>query len=172
LPGKLKLRLGSTYTPIKPGADLPNRDIINPSSDDPFFPITRCLDWFAGHSWASGIANGAGSRDQESVGEAVNGYYGAMLWATVALDQEHANFARLLLAIEQQAAKTYWHLYPSAGKDDPMNPYPEAKFRDLITVGNVMDWQTGAWLFWGAEKVQIAAIQILPVTPVNEVRVL
>nr|RBQ89678.1 hypothetical protein FVER53263_13657 [Fusarium verticillioides] len=145
------------------------RDIINPSSDDPFFPITRCLDWFAGHSWASGIANGAGSRDQESVGEAVNGYYGAMLWATVALGQEHANFARLLLAIEQQAAKKYWHLYPSAGKDDPMNPYPEAKFRDLITVGNVMDWQTGAWLFWGAEKVQIAAIQILPVTPANEV---
>ncbi|KLO90617.1 Uncharacterized protein LW93_11038 [Fusarium fujikuroi] len=145
------------------------RDIINPSSADPFFPITRCLDWFAGHSWASGIANGAGSRDQESVGEAVNGYYGAMLWATVALDQEHANFARLLLAIEQQAARKYWHLYPSAGKDDPTNPYPEAKFRDLITVGNVMDWQTGAWLFWGAEKVQIAAIQILPVTPVNEV---
>ncbi|KAF5552869.1 glycoside hydrolase family 81 [Fusarium mexicanum] len=145
------------------------RDIINPSSDDPFFPVTRCLDWFAGHSWASGIANGAGSRDQESVGEAVNGYYGAMLWATVALDQEHANFARLLLAIEQQAARKYWHLYPSAGEDDPANPYPEAKFRDLITVGNVMDWQTGAWLFWGAEKVQIAAIQILPVTPVNEV---
>ncbi|CZR44134.1 uncharacterized protein FPRO_13919 [Fusarium proliferatum ET1] len=145
------------------------RDIINPSSADPFFPITRCLDWFAGHSWASGIANGAGSRDQESVGEAVNGYYGAMLWATVALDQEHANFARLLLAIEQQAARKYWHLYPSAGKDDPTNPYPEVKFRDLITVGNVMDWQTGAWLFWGAEKVQIAAIQILPVTPVNEV---
>ncbi|KAF5669328.1 glycoside hydrolase family 81 [Fusarium circinatum] len=145
------------------------RDIINPSSDDPFFPITRCLDWFAGHSWASGIANGAGSRDQESVGEAVNGYYGAMLWATVALGQEHANFARLLLAIEQQAARKYWHLYPSAGEDDPANPYPEAEFRDLITVGNVMDWQTGAWLFWGAEKVQIAAIQILPVTPVNEV---
>ncbi|KAF4960357.1 hypothetical protein FGADI_1004 [Fusarium gaditjirri] len=145
------------------------RDIINPSVDDPFFPVTRCRDWFAGHSWASGIANGAGSRDQESVGEAVNGYYGAMLWATVALDQEHAEFARLLLAMEQQAARIYWHLYPSAGKDDPTNPYPEDKFRDLITVGNVMDWQTGAWLFWGAEKVQIAAIQILPVTPVNEV---
>ncbi|KAF4343989.1 glycoside hydrolase family 81 [Fusarium beomiforme] len=145
------------------------RDIINPSADDPFFPITRCRDWFAGHSWASGIANGAGSRDQESVGEAVNGYYGAMLWATVALGQEHANFARLLLAMEQQAARVYWHLYPSAGQDDTTNPYPESKFRDLITVGNVMDWQTGAWLFWGAQKVQIAAIQILPVTPVNEV---
>ncbi|KAH7240148.1 glycosyl hydrolase family 81-domain-containing protein [Fusarium redolens] len=89
------------------------QDIINPSAEDLYFPITRCRDWFAGHSWASGIANGVGSRDQESVGEAVNGYCGAMHWAAIALD--------------------------------------------------------GAWLFWGAEKVQIAAIQILPVTPVNEV---
>lgn len=145
------------------------RDIINPSTEDPYFPITRCRDWFAGHSWASGIANGAGSRDQESVGEAVNGYYGAMLWATVALGQEHADFSRLLLAMEQHAAKVYWHLYPSLSENDPKNPYPESKFRDLVTVGNVMDWQTGAWLFWGNQKVQIAAIQILPVTPANEV---
>lgn len=36
-------------------------------------------------------------------------------------------------------------------------------------MGNVEDWQSGAWLFWGAEKSEIAAIQILPVTPVNEV---
>ncbi|XWX01281.1 hypothetical protein V2A60_009307 [Cordyceps javanica] len=42
--------------------------IVNPSHQDPYFPITRCRDWFAGHSWASGIANGAGSRDQESSG--------------------------------------------------------------------------------------------------------
>lgn len=32
-----------------------------------------------------------------------------------------------------------------------------------------MDWQAGAWLFWGSQKVQIAAIQMLPVIPVNEV---
>ena len=31
-----------------------------------------------------------------------------------------------------------------------------------------MDWQAGAWLFWGNQKVEIAAIQILPVTPINE----
>ena len=37
-------------------------------------------------------------------------------------------------------------------------------------MGNVEDWHSGAWLFWGAEKSEIAAIQILPVTPVNEAR--
>lgn len=36
------------------------RDIGNPSSADPSFTVTRHVDWFAGHSWASGIANGAG----------------------------------------------------------------------------------------------------------------
>lgn len=145
------------------------RDIINASPDDPYFPITRCRDWFAGHSWASGIANGAGSRDQESTGEAVNGYYGALLWASVTLSQDYVNYARLLLATEIQGAKTYWHMYPSYSASDPLNPYPEQGLRELITIGNVEDWQAGAWLFWGNQKVQIAAIQQLPVTPISEV---
>jgi endo-1,3(4)-beta-glucanase len=41
--------------------------------------------------------------------------------------------------------------------------------RSLVTMGNIQDWQSGAWLFWGSQKSQIAAIQILPLTPVNEV---
>ncbi|KAL9561914.1 hypothetical protein ACKAV7_013837 [Fusarium commune] len=48
-----------------------------------------------------------------------------------------AVIAKLLLAMEQQAARICWLLYPSAAKDDPTNPYPEAKFRDLITAGNM-----------------------------------
>ncbi|OAA76585.1 Glycoside hydrolase, family 81 [Akanthomyces lecanii RCEF 1005] len=145
------------------------RDIINPSPQDPYFPVTRCRDWFAGHSWASGIANGAGSRDQESSGEAINGYYGALLWASVALSQDYVNYAKLLLASEQLAAGVYWHLDPQAGRDDRDNPYPEPEMRKLVSMGNVMDYQSGAWLFWGSQKVEIAAIQILPLTPTNEV---
>lgn len=146
-----------------------NRDIINPSEDDPYFPVVRCRDWFAGHSWASGIANGAGSRDQESTGEGVNGYYGALLWASVALSEDLTNFAKLLLATEIQGAQVYWHLYPDQDPSDPNNPYPEQGMRDLVTMGNVEDWQAGAWLFWGDQRSEIAAIQILPVQPANEV---
>lgn len=145
------------------------RDIINPSPEDPYFPVTRCRDWFAGHSWASGIANGAGSRDQESSGEAINGYYGALLWASTTLSQDYINYAKLLIATEQHGAQVYWHLYPEQSETARDNPYPEPVVRDLITMGNVMDYQAGAWLYWGAERSQIAAIQILPVTPVNEV---
>ena len=54
------------------------------------------------------------------------------------------------------------------GVNDRDNAYPEAAARNLITMGNVEDWQSGAWLFWGAERVEIAAIQILPVTPDKE----
>ncbi|KAG6853670.1 hypothetical protein C0991_002469 [Blastosporella zonata] len=144
------------------------RDIVNPSRNDPYFPVTRCRDWFAGHSWASGIANGAGPRDQESVGEAVNGYYGALLWADVTGNTDIKNYARLLIASEQHAAQVYWHLYPTASATSRDQPYPEQGLRNLVTIGNVMDFQSGAWLFWGAQKVEIAAIQILPVTPINE----
>jgi endo-1,3(4)-beta-glucanase len=98
----------------------------------------------------------------------VNGYYGALLWASVALESDYVNYAKLLLATEQHGAQTYWHLYPQASETDPNNPYPEADVRALVTIGNVEDWQSGAWLFWGTQKSEIAAIQILPVTPVNE----
>lgn len=99
----------------------------------------------------------------------MNGYYGALLWASVALSQDYVNYAKLLMATEQQAGQVYWHLYPQAGQADRDNPYPEPEVRSLVTMGNIQDWQSGAWLFWGSQKSQIAAIQILPVTPVNEV---
>lgn len=125
------------------------------------------MDFFAGHSWASGIANGAGPRDQESSGEAINGYYGLLLFAHAVNNQALIDWSRFLLAMEIKGAQVYWHLYPNRAPD--ASPYPEQPFRDLTTVGNVMDWQTGAWLFWGDQRTQIAAIQILPLTPIGQV---
>ncbi|KAF7323230.1 Glycoside hydrolase family 81 protein [Mycena chlorophos] len=142
------------------------RDIGNPSTQDPYFTVARCRDWFAGHSWASGIANGGGTRDQESSGEAINGYYGLLLFAEILGNQDVINWARLLWATEVDAVQSYWHLYPNS--NDPDTPYPEAGLRALTTIGNVEDYQAGAWLFWGSQRSEIAAIQMLPVTPINE----
>jgi endo-1,3(4)-beta-glucanase len=123
------------------------RDIANPSqSSDPYFTPTRNRDWFAGHSWASGIANGAGSRDQESTGEAINGYYGVLLWADATGQTDLKHYANLLIATEMQGAQTYWHLYPSSDSNGRDQPYPEQGLRNLVTIGNVEDWQSGAWL--------------------------
>lgn len=133
------------------------RDVVNPSiSSDPYFTFTRDLDVFAGHSWgtsrhgvacsqktypttssyvASGIRDGAGSRDQESVSEAVNGYYGSMLWAEITGRQDIVNYCRLLIAMEQHAAKVYWHVYPESDGAARDQPYPEKGVRKLITIG-------------------------------------
>lgn len=89
------------------------------------------------YSQASGIANGAGSRDQESTGEAINGYYGAMLWAEVTGNTDMKKYASLLLATEQHAAQTYWHMYPQTSGTDRDQPYPEDAIRDLITIGTL-----------------------------------
>lgn len=80
------------------------------------------------------------------MGEAVNGYYGALLWSTVTGNNDIVQFSRLLLATEQHAAQVYWHMYPDQSSTDRDQPYPEQELRDLVTMGNVEDWQSGAWL--------------------------
>ena len=76
----------------------------------------------------------------------MNGYYGALLWADVTGNTDIKNYARMLVAQEQHAAKVYWHLYPDQSSTDRDQPYPEKNLRSLITIGNVEDWQSGAWL--------------------------
>lgn len=88
---------------------------------------------FTGHSWASGIANGAGPRDQESSGEAINGYYGLLLFAHAINNQPLIDYARLILAMEIAGAQEYWQLHPK--NTNPDTAYPEQAFRDLTTVG-------------------------------------
>jgi len=141
------------------------RDIGNPSSSDPYYTVSRHKDWFAGHSWASGIGYGAGARDEESSTEAINGYYGLYMYALVSENCDLQDFARILLASEIQSVQHYWHMYPSATTE---TAYPESGLRKWATIGNVQQEQAGAWLFWGGQKSEIAAIQILPVTPITE----
>ncbi len=31
------------------------RDYANPSTQDPYFPVSRSFDWYHGHSWAHGL---------------------------------------------------------------------------------------------------------------------
>ena len=59
-----------------------------------------------------------------------------LLFATVTNNTDLKNYARLLIATEQQSGMTYWHLYPSASTSDINNPYPEANVRALIAMGN------------------------------------
>ncbi len=42
--------------------------------------------------------------------KAVNAYYGVYLYALVNVNPELMHFAQLLMTMEIQAAKTYWHM--------------------------------------------------------------
>lgn len=40
------------------------RDYANPRRDDPWFPLARMMDWWGGHSWASGIVAFGDAKNQ------------------------------------------------------------------------------------------------------------
>ncbi|PRP89321.1 glycoside hydrolase family 81 protein [Planoprotostelium fungivorum] len=136
------------WTPNKPiDPSCSQDDIGNPSPQDPFFTVARHKDWYAGLSWASGVPYNGAFRNEESTSEAVNGYYGLYTFGLVTNDQNLIDFARLLLATEIHSNRRYWHL-----KDDTNDPaYP----RRLTEI-------------WLQLRLEIAAIQILPLTPITE----
>ena len=92
-----------------------------------FFPGARHKVWFDGHSFASGMFSFGNGKSQESSSEAVNCYYGALLWSLVKHgkgedpstdDSPRTDFARLLLAMEIRGARTYWHMIPPSGSTE------------------------------------------------------
>ena len=116
------------------------RDIATMNPDDRDFPLARHKDFFDGHSWASGLYIQANGKGQESSSEAVNAYYSVCLYAKANANSELLNFARLLLATEIQAAKTYWHM-----KKD--NKIYDAVFAAGKMAGNIgaLDVTTTTW---------------------------
>lgn len=62
---------------------------------------------------------------------------GVLLYATATNNTNLRNFARMLVAIEQDGAKTYWHMDPAASSTARDNPYPEQGLRNLVTIGTL-----------------------------------
>uniref|UniRef100_A0A7S3YX14 glucan endo-1,3-beta-D-glucosidase n=1 Tax=Lotharella globosa TaxID=91324 RepID=A0A7S3YX14_9EUKA len=139
------------------------RDIANPSSDDAYFPKFRHTDWYAGHSWAGGVAMAyLNGRNQESVSEAFNAWYGVSLWGRAINDSEIRDVGRLLAAMEKRGGQTYWQI-PKMNSEI----YPE-EFAEHRTAGiiwsNLIQYQT----WFGQLQWEVQGIQTLPVTPASE----
>ena len=83
-------------------------DIANPRRDDPMFPFLRNFDPYAGHSWASGHARFGDGNNQESSSEAVNAWYGLILWGAMTHDDELRDLGIWLYTTEITAAREYW----------------------------------------------------------------
>jgi len=159
------------------------RDIANPSSKDPFFTAFRHKDWYQGSSWASGISvTPLNGRNQESSSEAIAAYeavglYGQEMmkaWREGSLFGDSKNMGisknirdvgRLLTATELRAADKYWHVHQSVNK---WRIYPTQYTPHVIGVmWNAMA-QFQTW--FGNAPYLPYGIQLLPLTPISEIR--
>src|SRR5688572_31565583 len=63
-----------------PYTTLFRSDIASPDRQDKLFPFLRNFDPYAGHSWASGHARFGDGNNNESSSEAMNAWYGMILF--------------------------------------------------------------------------------------------
>lgn len=78
------------------------RDVANPSSQDPYFPVFRSFDWFVGHSWSKGLFASGDGKDEESSSEDYNFSYGMKLWGIVTQNAAVQARGDLMLAIQKR----------------------------------------------------------------------
>ncbi len=137
------------------------RDIGNPCKTDPYFPRFRHMDWFEGHSWASGLFEFGDNRNQESTAEAVNAWYGVELLGQALGNDTYARVGAILRAAEIASARTYWQI-PNAS-----TIYP-SPFKDHHVVGLVWSTKVDYGTWFGSNPEYVYGIQMLPFTPASE----
>jgi endoglucanase Acf2 len=84
------------------------RDVASHDRDDPMFPMLRCFDPYAGHSWASGHAKFGDGNNQESSSEAMNAWCAMVLWGEAAGSRAVRDVGAILYTLELAAIEEYW----------------------------------------------------------------
>ena len=134
------------------------REIASNDRDDPLFPYTRCFDFYAGHSWASGHANFGDGNNQESSSESLNAWYAMMLWGEAMGNDQIRDKGLFLFNTERTAVEEYW--FDVSGTNYPAN-YPE------VALGMVWGGK-GAFATWFSGEIDcIHGINWLPFTPAS-----
>eukprot|EP01129_Flabellula_baltica_P008611 TRINITY_DN3439_c0_g1_i1.p1 TRINITY_DN3439_c0_g1~~TRINITY_DN3439_c0_g1_i1.p1 ORF type:complete len:471 (-),score=94.94 TRINITY_DN3439_c0_g1_i1:3-1415(-) len=141
------------------------RDIANPSSSDPYFPVTRHKDWYTGHSWAAGLDPVPDAKNQESTSEAVNAYYAIKLFGIVTENQMIKNLGDILLATEIRSTHLYYHITSEDVVKYDIYPSP---FPRNTLVGVLWSTKAEYTTFFGPETEYIHCIHMLPFTPITE----
>jgi len=138
------------------------RDYANPYPEDKYFPVARHKDFFAGHSWASGLFEFGDAKNQESTSESVNGYYAVYLWGLATGNNDIKDWGRLLLATEIRSSKKYWQMNPND------KSIYESPFVDQFCVGILWGTKVDYATWFGLNVEWIHGIQFLPFTPITE----
>ncbi|RUQ81567.1 glycosyl hydrolase [Legionella septentrionalis] len=104
-------------TPLKTKSFTPREwinnlilDYANKDPNNPYFPLQRHQDDYAGHSWASGLTATAAGQNQQSSSEAVHAYYALALYAKAIQDKDTYAWACFLMGRELRAAQLYWQI--------------------------------------------------------------
>jgi endoglucanase Acf2 len=88
--------------------ELVIRDFASPDRSDPMFPFLRCIDPYAGHSWASGAARFADGNNQESSSEAMNAWAGLFWWGEITGNPKWRDLGAWLFTTELAGVEHYW----------------------------------------------------------------
>lgn len=141
-----------------PMIDLLIRDLASSDREDPLFPYTRCFDFYAGHSWASGHADFGDGNNQESSSESLNAWYGILMWAEARGDIALREKALYLFNTERTAVEEYWF---DVSETNFPKEYPH------VALGMVWGGK-GAFSTWFSGDIDhIHGINWLPFTPAS-----
>ncbi|KAI9906999.1 hypothetical protein PsorP6_004031 [Peronosclerospora sorghi] len=136
------------------------RDVVNPSSDDIYFPKFRHFSWYLGHSYSHGVTPMADGKDEESTSEDVNLFYGMKLWGKVTKNKAVEDLGSLMLRLNARSVRTYFLVT----SDSTIHP-PE--FTPNHVTGIFFDNKADYATWFSAEKHCIHGIQMIPVSPIN-----
>ena len=134
------------------------RDIASTVDEEKLFPRLRCFDVYAGHSWASGHAKFGDGNNQESSSEAINAWYGMMLWGAATGNDKLRDAGMYLYNTERIAVEEYW--FDVSSTNFPAD-FPE------VALGMVWGGK-GAFATWFSPDIDcIHGINWLPFTPAS-----
>jgi endo-1,3(4)-beta-glucanase len=134
------------------------RDFANPSTLDPFFPVSRMFDWYHGHSWAHGLYETLDGKDEESSSEDTMSAYALKLWGHAVGDANLEARGNLQLAITVRSLQNYF-LYTTSNTIQPPN-FVANKVSGIL-FENKIDHTT----YFGANTEYIEGIHMLPLLP-------
>ncbi|KAE8444064.1 hypothetical protein EG329_000932 [Mollisiaceae sp. DMI_Dod_QoI] len=134
------------------------RDYANPSPADPYFPVSRNMDWYNGHSWAHGLYESFDGKDQESSSEDAMSAYALKMWGQASGNANLEAVGNLQLAVTARAIQNYY-LYQS---DNTIQP---ANFIGNKVAGILFENKIDHTTYFGANTEFIEGIHMLPLLP-------
>jgi len=134
------------------------RDVMNPSTDDKYFPQFRAFDWYDLHSWSHGVTPSSDGKDEESTSEDINCYFGVQMWARLVKAQNLEKTAAMVLSLLSFSAKNLFLM------QDGNDMHPADYIKNRVT-GIFFEGKAHYGTFFGAHEMYIHGIQMIPLSP-------